>query len=249
MSLFLFVTLLVITSASLPASSGNTPYVVLPRNITALSGSCVQTPCTFNVSDFEDKLRTTKGIFGYWLKRTYQFSDFVFNSSGPIIKGFSLIEMVGNLSRRECSTVFYNVKNNHSDVYFFRIQMEPNILRFTFANPVNINVLDVAKPPKLNDLPEVMEGTAVNLICSAEVPCPKQPPTLSWTNIPKSANITTQLQEKPDKTHSVFSSMTFNASYMDHKMNISCTATYPRNIFNNTTVNSTVMLQVLCKRI
>nr|XP_055037936.1 cell adhesion molecule 3-like isoform X1 [Misgurnus anguillicaudatus] len=105
--------------------------------------------------------------------------------------------------------------------------------------------VDVPKPPKLNDLPDVMEGTAVNLICSAEAPCPKQPPTLSWTNIPKSANITTQLLEKPDQTYSVFSSMTFNASYMDHKMNISCTATYPRNISNNTTVNSTVMLRVL----
>nr|XP_055037943.1 B-cell receptor CD22-like [Misgurnus anguillicaudatus] len=91
----------------------------------------------------------------------------------------------------------------------------------------------------------MLEGTAVNLICSAEAPCPKQPPTLSWTNIPKSANIITQLQEKPDKTHSVFSSMTFNASYMDHRMNISCTATYPRNISNNTTVNSTVMLRVM----
>ncbi|XP_065150683.2 B-cell receptor CD22-like [Paramisgurnus dabryanus] len=166
--------------------------------------------------------------------------------------------MIGNLTERNCSTVFYNIMMNHSDPYYFRLQMEPDVFKATFnTNPnnasdssktVRINVIDSPQPPELIFSPDVskyvMEGTAVNLICSAEAPCPKQPPTLSWTNIPKSANIITQLQEKPDKTHSVFSSMTFNASYMDHRMNISCTATYPRNISNNTTVNSTVMLQV-----
>ncbi|KAL0156941.1 hypothetical protein M9458_048187, partial [Cirrhinus mrigala] len=74
--------------------------------------------------------------------------------------------------------------------------------------------------------------------------CPKQPPTISWSNIPKSAHITTQLQEKPDKTQSVISYMTFKASYNDHRKNISCTATYPRNTPDDSTVETTVMLQV-----
>nr|XP_055037940.1 B-cell receptor CD22-like [Misgurnus anguillicaudatus] len=166
--------------------------------------------------------------------------------------------MIGNLTERNCSTVFYNITMNHSDPYYFRIEMKPNVFEATFntnlshasdsSKTVRINVTDSLQPPELLFSPDVskyvMEGTAVNLNCSAEAPCPKQPPTLSWTNIPKSANIITQLQEKPDKTHSVFSSMTFNASYMDHRMNISCTVTYPRNISNNTTVNSTVMLRV-----
>ncbi|KAK7118205.1 hypothetical protein R3I94_021893 [Phoxinus phoxinus] len=90
-----------------------------------------------------------------------------------------------------------------------------------------------------------MEETTVSLSCSAEAPCPKHPPTISWTYIPESAHITTQLQEKPDKTLSVFSNMTFKASYMDHRKNISCTATYPRKTSNDSTVETTVMLQVL----
>ncbi|KAK7123901.1 hypothetical protein R3I93_022111 [Phoxinus phoxinus] len=90
-----------------------------------------------------------------------------------------------------------------------------------------------------------MEETTVSLSCSAEAPCPKHPPTISWTYIPESAHITTQLQEKPDKTLSVFSDMTFKASYMDHRKNISCTATYPRITSNDSTVETTVMLQVL----
>ncbi|XP_067291567.1 junctional adhesion molecule A-like [Pseudorasbora parva] len=106
---------------------------------------------------------------------------------------------------------------------------------------------DSPQPPELkpNDKLSVMENKTVNLRCSAEAPCPEQPPTISWTNIPESANITTQLQKKPDKTQSVFSYVTFKASYMDHKKNISCTATYPRKTSEDLTVETSVMLRVL----
>ncbi|XP_059391066.1 B-cell receptor CD22-like [Carassius carassius] len=90
-----------------------------------------------------------------------------------------------------------------------------------------------------------MEQGTVNLSCSAEAPCPKQPTAISWSNIPESASITIKLQEKPDKTQSVFSHMTFKASYKDHRKNISCTATYPRNTSNDSTAETTMMLKVL----
>ncbi len=111
-------------------------------------------------------------------------------------------------------------------------------------------LVDSPQPPelKLSELKYVMENTTVNLSCSAEAPCPKQPPTISWSNIPESAHITTQLQEKPDKTQSVFSYITFKASYKDHKKNISCTATYTRNTPDTSSVESTVMLRIQCKR-
>uniref|UniRef100_A0A8C1H0Y5 Si:dkeyp-28d2.4 n=1 Tax=Cyprinus carpio TaxID=7962 RepID=A0A8C1H0Y5_CYPCA len=225
--------------------------------ITALTGSCVQIPCTFNISNFEDKRKTAKSIYGIWLKNKSQFADedsfIAFNSSKNIIRGFSDVQMTGNLSESNCTTVFYNIMMNHSDSYYFRLEMEPNVFRATF-NPstdvsrktVRINVRDSPQPPELkpNDL-KVMEETTVNLICSAEAPCPKQPPTISWSNIPESAHITTQLQEKPDKNQSVFSYMTFKASYKDHRRNISCTATYPRNTPVASTVETIVMLRVL----
>nr|XP_055037927.1 sialic acid-binding Ig-like lectin 13 [Misgurnus anguillicaudatus] len=257
--------IIIISSVLLQTHSADddTYSAVLPHTVTALTDSCVLIPCTFNISTFEEKLQKTKQIYGIWLKKRHDFrndkSSVVFNSSQNIIQGFRHIEMIGNLTERNCSTVFYNIMMNHSDPYYFRLEMEPDVFKATFntnkldasdsSKTVKINVIDSPQPPELISSPDVskyvMEGTAVNLICSAEAPCPKQPPTLSWTYIPKSANIITQLQEKPDKTHSVNSTMTFNASYMDHKMNISCTATYPRNISNNTTVNSTVMLQVM----
>ncbi|XP_058620613.1 sialic acid-binding Ig-like lectin 14 [Onychostoma macrolepis] len=230
----------------------------MPQTVTALTGSCVQIPCTFSISNFEDKRKRTKSIYGIWLKNISQYASkdsfIAFNSSEYIIKGFSDIQMTGNLNERNCTTVFYNIMKNHSDLYYFRLQMEPNVFRATFnprsnvsSKTVRINVTDSAQPPELNpsELQYVKEGTTVNLSCSAEAPCPKQPPTISWSNIPESAHITTQLQEKPDKTQSVFSYVTFKASYKDHRKNITCTATYPRNTPDASTVKSTVMLRVL----
>ncbi|XDV47028.1 hypothetical protein PO909_016777 [Leuciscus waleckii] len=252
--------IIIISSVFLHTHSAddNIYSTVMPETVTALTGSCVQIPCTFTISNFEDKRNKAESINGIWLKNTSHFANddslIVFNSSKNIIRGFSDIQMTGNLSERNCTTVFYNIMMNHSDIYYFRLEMEPNVFRATF-NPVTdhskktvrITVKDFPQPPELKptDLKEVMENTTVSLSCSAEAPCPKQPPTISWSNIPESAHITTQLQEKPDKTQSVFSHMTFKASFMDHRKNISCTATYPRKTSKDSTVETTVMLQVL----
>uniref|UniRef100_A0A8C1NIQ9 Ig-like domain-containing protein n=1 Tax=Cyprinus carpio TaxID=7962 RepID=A0A8C1NIQ9_CYPCA len=212
--------------------------------IKALSGSCVQIPCTFKAP--ETIMKNTERIFSCWIKKNQAFlhpeSLVVFNESSNILRGFHHIEILGNLSQRECTTVFYDVMNNHTDNYYFRVEMKNPDWKNTYQyNPINISVSDVPEPPILTptDLQEVMEETTVNLSCSAEAPCPKQPPTISWSNIPESAHITTQLQEKPDKTQSVFSYMTFKASYKDHRKNISCTATFPRNTPKDTTTRET----------
>ncbi|XP_048030603.1 B-cell receptor CD22-like isoform X2 [Megalobrama amblycephala] len=242
MSVFQITSFIIIGSVFLHTHSADNS-AVMPQTVTALTGSCVEIPCTFNISNFEDK-----HIIGIWLKNKSQVTErdilIVFNSSKNIIRGFSDIQMTGNLTEGNCSTVFYNIMMNHSDLYF-RLEMEPNVFRATF-NP-NQPDSNSQQPPELksNDQCSVMEETTVNLSCSAEAPCPKQPPTISWSNIPESANITTQLQEKPDKTQSVFSHMTFKTSYMDHRRNISCTVTYPRNTSNDSTVETTVMLRVL----
>ncbi|XP_067234602.1 myelin-associated glycoprotein-like isoform X2 [Chanodichthys erythropterus] len=224
-------------------------YAELPERIMALSGSCVQIPCRFDGSVIS--LTNTESVFGVWIMKDHAFANpgslVVFNGTSNITKGFSHIEILGNLSQRECTTVFYDVMNNHSDNYYFRVETKTLGQRYTYQNPIYISVSDSPQPLILNhtNLNDVMENTTVNLSCSAEAPCPKQPPTISWSNIPESAHITTQLQEKPDKTQSVFSHMTFKASYMDHRKNISCTATYPRKTSNYTTVETTVMLRVL----
>ncbi|XP_073796795.1 myelin-associated glycoprotein-like isoform X2 [Danio rerio] len=254
MSVFKTTFIIIISSfVFLHTHSADVQYsAVMPHTVTALTGSCVQIPCTFNTSNFEDKLKETDKYFhGVWLKNKSQFvntdSFIAFNSSKNIIRGFSDIQMTGDLSKRNCTTVFYNMMMNHSDKYYFRLEAEPDVFKGTFINePVRISVRDLAKQPELEpkNLSNVMEERTVNLSCSAEAPCPKQPPTISWSYIPRSANITTQLLENPDKTQSVFSLMTFKASYNDHRKNISCIVTYPRNESKNLTVMTNVMLLV-----
>ncbi|XP_050960144.1 myelin-associated glycoprotein-like [Labeo rohita] len=256
MFVFQITSFIIICSVFLHTHSDKNIYsVVVPQTVTALTGSCVEIPCAFSVFDFEEKRKRANFIYGIWLKNK-QFGSFIaFNSSKNNIRGFSYIQMTGNLSERDCTTVFYNIMKNHSDLYYFRLEMEPNVFRATFPNPadssdssktVKITVIDSPKPPIFTptDLKRVMEGTTVNLSCSAGAPCPEKPPTISWSNIPQSAHNTTQLQENPDKTLSVFSYVTFKALYMDHRKNISCTATYTRNTPDVSIVESTVMLQV-----
>ncbi len=118
------------------AADNNIYSAVMPQTVTALTGSCVQIPCTFSVSGFEDKRKKAKSIYGIWLKNKSQYASkdsfIAFNSSENIIRGFSDIQMTGNLSERNCTTVFYNIMNNHSDLYYFRLEMEPNVFRATF---------------------------------------------------------------------------------------------------------------------
>ncbi|XP_043082422.1 myelin-associated glycoprotein-like isoform X2 [Puntigrus tetrazona] len=258
MSVIHFTFFIIISFVLLHTHSADYFSAEMPQTLTALTGSCVQIPCAFNISNFEDKCKKTKSIHGIWLRNishyAHENSFIAFNSSKNIINGFSDIQMTGDLSEMNCTTIFYNIMKNHSDRYYFRLEMEPNVFRATF-NPstdrsqktVRIHVTDSPQPLELkpSGLHYVMEGTTVNLSCSAEAPCPKQPPTISWSNIPESADISTQLQEKPDKTQSVVSYVTFKASYKDHRKNITCAATYPRNTPDVSTVKSTVTLKVL----
>lgn len=118
-------------------------YAELPKRIKALSGSCVHIPCTFKAP--ETIMKNTEHIFSCWIKKNQAFlhpeSLVVFNGSSNIIRGFHHIEILGNLSQRECTTVFYDVMNNHTDNYYFRVEMKNPDWKNTYQyNPINISV-------------------------------------------------------------------------------------------------------------
>ncbi|KAJ8332972.1 hypothetical protein SKAU_G00418680 [Synaphobranchus kaupii] len=85
----------------------------------------------------------------------------------------------------------------------------------------------LASPPKPKLPPEkveVMEGTSVNLSCSAAAPCPKLPPNITWT--PRLSDSVDQLQENEDQTKYVSSVLTFTASHLHHGQKITCRTLY-----------------------
>ncbi len=145
---------------------------VMPQTVTALTGSCVQIPCTFNISNFEDKLKKAKSIYGIWLKNKSQYASkdsfIAFNSSENIIRGFSGIQMTGDLSERNCTTVFYNIMKNHSDLYYFRLEMEPDVFRATFNpstdySPDSSKTVRISVTGKCHPRPSTHQSTKMNL--------------------------------------------------------------------------------------
>ncbi|XP_045901568.1 myelin-associated glycoprotein-like [Micropterus dolomieu] len=194
--------------------------VTVPQTIEVLRGSCVTIPCSFDVENkYESNLdKTCKAL---WKNDQ---DTVVFNSSAPeqtTIKG----ELTGDLTRKDCTTTLNNMQPEHSKKYFFRVQCN-NVLRHNFPDQkLEISVKDGPPTPTLTPSTlKVKEGTSVNVTCSAPAPCLSHPPTLTWT--PSLGDIHETLQENQDKTKFKTSVLTFTASHLHHRQEISCTAVY-----------------------
>ncbi|XP_071026050.1 sialic acid-binding Ig-like lectin 13 [Oncorhynchus clarkii lewisi] len=197
----------------------------MPDRLDVLTGSCVQIPCSFDVPD-QHKYTFNSAILpsGVWIKGNQYFGErpdrVIFNSSETVNRYQGTI--TGNMSQKNCTTVFFNVTTNYSDIYFFRIESQPFRATDT-EKSVKIVVSDFPSSPIITVSGEVKEGTPVSLNCSAVAPCPEHPPELTWT-LPTTEN---QMQENPDQTKSVLSTVTFTPSYLHHEKNITCTSVYP----------------------
>ncbi|XP_056449098.1 sialic acid-binding Ig-like lectin 14 [Gadus chalcogrammus] len=176
---------------------------LVPKRVTTLSGSCVTVPCSFTVRDgYEDRLHP--GCIPTWKKDKIPISTTTFR---------------GNLTAYNCTTTFNNVLEDNVQ-YYFRIDCgEP--LKYDFSKyPVTIQIKGLPDAPRLTTPKEpVVEGTPVELGCSAPSYCDTHPPTVTWT---PALGLSTQLQQNDNVT----STLTFNASHLHHGTNVSCTAAY-----------------------
>ncbi|XP_038566740.1 LOW QUALITY PROTEIN: sialic acid-binding Ig-like lectin 13 [Micropterus salmoides] len=193
--------------------------VTVPQTIEVLRGSCVTIPCSFDVeNNYESNLdNTCKALWKITLETV------VFDSSTPQqnkIKG-----MTGDLTKKDCTTTLNNMQPEHSKKYFFRVQCN-NALKHNFPDQkLEISVKDGPPRPTLTPSTlKVKEGTSVKLTCSAPAPCLSHPPALTWT--PSLGDIHETLQENQDKTKFKTSVLTFTASHLHHRQEISCTAVY-----------------------
>ncbi|XP_064805692.1 B-cell receptor CD22-like isoform X4 [Oncorhynchus masou masou] len=107
---------------------------------------------------------------------------------------------------------------------------------------IGLFISDLPSSPVLTVSGEVKDGIPVSLNCSAIAPCPEHPPELTWT-LPTQFTSENQLQENPDQTKSVLSTVTFTPSYLHHEKNITCTAVYPVGTSNKTAEHN-MMLNV-----
>uniref|UniRef100_A0A3B4YCE0 Ig-like domain-containing protein n=1 Tax=Seriola lalandi dorsalis TaxID=1841481 RepID=A0A3B4YCE0_SERLL len=192
--------------------------VTLPKTIEVLKGSCVTIPCSFEIPRrFQNNLdNTCKTI---WKNK----DEVIFTSDNPNL--ITTKEMTGDLTRKNCTTTFNNMRLDHTNDYYFRLQCD-NQLKWNFHD-ASVNIIVKADPPSPTLTPSTLEeteGTSVRLKCSAPAPCLSQPPTLTWT--PGLGDSQETLQENQDKTKVMTSVLTFTASHLHHGKTISCTATY-----------------------
>uniref|UniRef100_A0AAY5KVK1 Ig-like domain-containing protein n=1 Tax=Esox lucius TaxID=8010 RepID=A0AAY5KVK1_ESOLU len=206
----------------------------MPERLDVLSGSCVQIPCTFDIPDDNiNEFKNTVYILGVWMKESHQTDqkNVIFNSSKNDNRYQGNI--TGNLSQKNCTTVFFNGKRPLFIHYFF-------LFIFLVSN-----VKNSPEQPDMTVLGDIKEGTPVSLNCSAVAPCPEHHPKLIWT-LPTKSTHEIQIQENTNQTITVLSTVTFIPSYLHNEKNITCTAVYPVGM-SNKTVELTRTLHVLCK--
>ncbi|XP_029548453.1 sialic acid-binding Ig-like lectin 12 [Salmo trutta] len=216
----------------------------MPGRLDVLTGSCVQIPCAFDIPDkHKNTFNSTIPISGVWIKENPYFGGcpdkVIFNSSETVNRYQGKI--TGNMSQKNCTTVFFNVTTNYTNTYYLRIERQPFLATDTDTS-VDIVVRDLPSSPILTVSGELNEGNPVSLSCSAVAPCPEHPPELTWT-LPTQFTTENQLQENPDQTKSVLSTVTFTPFYLHHEKNITCTAVYPVGT-SNKTAEHTMMINV-----
>ncbi|XP_007544786.1 myeloid cell surface antigen CD33-like, partial [Poecilia formosa] len=154
--------------------------ITTPNIMEALTGSCLQIPCTYEpeVPEYD----SSKTIYGVWLKGGVNFGDnpslVIFNSSGSINKYSPNI--TGNLKEKNCTTLFPDLQTSHAEKYYFRVE-KGDYKGTACADPLQIKVKDSPWSPSINVPSDLKEHQSVTVTCSAFTPCPHSPPELTWT--------------------------------------------------------------------
>ncbi|XP_014268651.3 B-cell receptor CD22-like [Maylandia zebra] len=201
-------------------------YMTAPKQMEALSGSCLQIPCNFRPKD-EQKFNSKRKIFGVWIKNNGDFgknpNNVIFNSSGAV--SIYPMSITGNLSQRDCTTLFSNLTTNYTNTYFFRVESEP-FKATAQHDPLQITVRDSPWRPNITIPGDLKEKESVTITCSALTPCPHSPPQLTWNLQQDSHN---KMEQNTDGSFTTKIQQNITLSDTHDGKKISCSARYPVN--------------------
>ncbi|XP_015810276.3 sialic acid-binding Ig-like lectin 13 [Nothobranchius furzeri] len=207
--------------------------ITTPNMMEALNGSCLLIPCSITPTTFV----ISKQSSGFWIK-----GDSYIYYSGNSVKSFP-VTITGNLTQRDCTTVFSDLNTSHSGAYFFRIDSSSS-KGTACADPLQITVKDSPWRPRINisgGLEDLKEKESVSITCSAPTPCPLSPPELTWNLQPDSYR---QTQKNPDGTSltKIQENMTLSDTHDGY--NITCSVSYPVDGGKRLNTTETVTLHV-----
>ncbi|KAI4806883.1 hypothetical protein KUCAC02_017676 [Chaenocephalus aceratus] len=201
-----------------------------PHEMEALNGSCLHIPCNFSAnSNVLDTFDDSRESFGVWINDTVDFANnrdkVIFNSSKAEIS--DLMKITGDLSQRNCTTLFHSLNTSSTGKYFFRVEKRP-FLATADCDPLKITVKDSPPSPRINisNPGDLKEAESVTVTCSAPAPCPHSPPKLTWTLQQDPRNT---MEENPDRTFTTKIQKTLTLTDQHDGFNITCSASYPVN--------------------
>ncbi|XP_034718190.1 vascular cell adhesion protein 1-like [Etheostoma cragini] len=199
--------------------------ITAPKNMEALSGSCLLIPCNFSSKPDQD-FNSTRTTFGVWIikdSRIAMTRNIIFNSSRTVTT--YPMNITGDLSQKQCTTLFSSLIPNYTDTYYFRIENRP-FLATASCDPLQITVRDSPPRPRIEVPGALKEKESVTISCSAPTPCPHSPPKLTW-NLQQDPHY--NIEENTDRTFTTKIQKTITLSDTHDGLTISCSATYPVN--------------------
>ncbi|XP_047206530.1 B-cell receptor CD22-like [Girardinichthys multiradiatus] len=215
---------------------GNIPFITIttPKPTAALSGSCLNVPCSFTAapgSKVFDSIQETRGA---WIKN----GNYIYNINNGV--DTNLVNITGNLSQKNCTSLFSNINKSQAGEYFLRIE-NGGYKTTACSDPLQITVEDSPWSPSINiSGGDLKEHQSVTITCSALTPCPHSPPELTW-NLQQDSHRQTEKNTDGTFTTKIQENITLSDTHDGY--NIRCSARYPVN-GGNKTAETAVTLSV-----
>ncbi|GAA6088847.1 myelin-associated glycoprotein isoform X1 [Tachysurus ichikawai] len=200
--------------------------VWMPRDMSAMTNSCVVIPCTFMYPSVVRPYRGTHGIWYFGQPYPQLFPPVVFKSRTDIVhesyKGRS--KLLGDLSQKNCTLQISNLGVEHAGRYYFRADLGgANI--YTFPDFTELKVLD---QPKIDVPEEIVSDKTLELTCYAPDNCPDMSPEIHWmfTEYLPEPHFTADYVEEGN-TAVMSSTLTFTPKAMHNTQMVGCNVHYP----------------------
>ncbi|KAL0962421.1 hypothetical protein UPYG_G00339830 [Umbra pygmaea] len=214
-----------------------------PASIDAVGESCVLVPCRFEIpADYEVHLNTCVPT-GVW-KTNDILGITIFSSAQKDAQNKIKGQIVGDLLKKNCTTIFNSLKAGDGGTFIFRIECTgTNVLKYNFIETVKITHTDAPPKPQLIPMSNITVGDKLRLRCSAPAPCHTLPPSLTW-NSDHGGFVESELQEKgEDGLTTVSSTLVLHPTPINDRKTVSCSALYqlqPVGAYKKTQTNLTL---------
>ncbi|XP_075135280.1 myelin-associated glycoprotein-like [Leptodactylus fuscus] len=198
-----------------------------PTRVKALIGSCVEIPCTYHPPGTSDTYGTV-----WYLYRHLSTDPEILNTKdlSPITPKYkdrtSLVP--GNNS---CALRIDRVGREDDGKYYPGITGDISVNAYKIhSRYVYLDVSDKVNIQIYGSGP-LKEGEATAIRCSADHTCPSSPPSLHWN---KPGQVINQSVEISGGSWREESELTYIPTYVDDGSRVQCTATYPNDLFAQT---------------